>query len=53
MTLLGQIEDFKIGLNANSFNDTKRINCTIFQNFVTGEISELIERYNNRCPEKC
>ena len=51
MQLLDQIEDFKIGINVNSFNDTKRINCTIFQNFLNEDVSVLIERYNTSCPE--
>ena len=50
--LLDQIEDFKIGINHNCSNDTKRINCTIFKNFVDENISQLIENYNNSCPEK-
>lgn len=51
MQFLDQIEDFKIGINADSINDTKRINCTIFENFVNEDISELIEKYNSCCPE--
>ena len=51
MQLLDQIEDFKIGINANSFNDSKRINCTIFQNFINEDVSELIKRFNESCPE--
>ena len=51
MALLDQIEDFKIGINADSINDTKRINCTIFQNFINENISDLIENYNSSCPE--
>lgn len=52
MNLLDQIEDFKIGINANSINDSKRINCTIFKNFIKEDISELIYKYNLNCPEK-
>ena len=52
MQFLEQIEDFKIGINHNCSNDTKRINCTIFKNFVNEDISELIENYNSSCPEK-
>lgn len=51
MNLLDQIEEFKIGINMNSYNGSKRINCSIFENFVTEDISELIEEYNNNCPE--
>ena len=51
MTLLDQIEEFKIGIDQNFINDTKRINCTIFKNFVNEDISELIEKYNNSCPK--
>ena len=49
MTLLVQIEEFKIGIYRNFINDTKRINLTIFKNLVNEDISELIAKYNNSC----
>ena len=52
LILLDQIEDFKIGINADSINNIKRINCTIFENFINKDISGLIEKYNSCCPEK-
>ena len=52
MNLLDQIEEFKIDIDANSINDSKRINCSIFKDFIDENISELINKYNLTCPEK-
>ena len=52
INLLDQIEEFKTGINESSINNSKRINCSIFEQFVNDDISRLIEEYNNNCPEK-
>ena len=52
MNLLDQIEEFKIEIDMNSNNNSKRINCCIFENFVNDDISNLITKFNNNCPEK-
>lgn len=49
---LDLIEEFKSGINENSINNSKRINFSIFENFVNNEISELIQKYNDICQEK-
>ena len=52
MNLLEQIEEFKIGINVNSINGSRRINCSVFKNFIEEDISELVRKYNLNCPKK-
>ena len=50
--LLGEIEDFKINIKDDSINESKRINCNLFQTLLNGKnIDELIQIYNQKCPE--
>lgn len=47
--LLEEIEEFKIDIENN---ESKRINCTLFEKLVKNDIKTLIDNYNKKCPEK-
>ena len=57
--LLDKIESFKKIIasilnysNNRESNETRRINCSLFENFFEDDISELIKKNNKNCPEK-
>ena len=47
---LNDIEEFKKDISINVENDSKRINCSLFEEFIGNDISNLIEEYNKNCP---
>ena len=47
---LNDIEEFKKDISINVENDAKRINCSLFEEFIFDDISNLIEKYNDSCP---
>ena len=52
MSFLNQIEKLKIWINAKTIDDSKRINCSKFHDFIEEDFSEMIDKYNLTCPEK-
>lgn len=48
-TLLQQIEEFK-KISSELKDDVKRIDCSLFEEIVDEDISNLIDEYNNNCP---
>ena len=48
---LEKIENFKITINKENINDSKRINCSFFRDLIS-DISTSIENYNKECPDK-
>ena len=48
--LLNDIEEFKKDISVNVENDAKRINCSLFEELIDNNISNLIENYNDNCP---
>ena len=51
--LLGEIEEFKINIKDDSINESKRINCSLFETLLDNKnIDDLIQEYNQNCPEK-
>ena len=47
--LLNDIDDFKKDISNDSKNNSRRINCTLFEKLIDNDISFLIDQYNENC----
>ena len=50
LEFLNDIEEFKKDISSSVENDAKRINCSLFEELVDNDISNLIDNYNKNCP---
>lgn len=47
---LNSIEKFKIDISEEEKNESKRLNCNLFEKLISEDINDLIKKFNKTCP---